>query len=897
MTQRGIWRFVGAAAGLIINASLSTGVLSAEPEVPSTADVQLQRRVNAAFGLIKSDVFVVQIKRPQRQAGAPDAEDAITADVVVNGKPATLQLEQRTVRGPHYRLIAQVEGGAYVDVDPGPAQTYWGSVEGEPSAVAAATLTPGGMFATVRLGAGQQFWLEPLSNRMPGAGPDLYVSYRTEDVMECKGHCGSLEHVHRGAAVPGGGAGHPPHAPAGGEGGTAAAGLPGTINASCFATLACDADREYYQRYGSVSAVNSRIESIINALNVQYASEVGITHLLGTVIVRTSEPDPYSSNDADVLMDQLRDHWNANQGGVPRDIVQLFTGKGLNGGTIGLGYLGVICNNNVGYSLVESDSDPNFGCATDLSAHELGHNWDATHCTCVSPPYTMNPFNVYANHFHPTASIPEITAFRDSVNCIDCGSILSFRFSKPGGLSGEQFGRSLAFIKDVNSDGEPDIIVGCPENDQAGTNAGKVYVISGANGAVLWSKNGAKPGDRFGYAVASSGSTVVVGAPYFDSGDRTDRGRVYIYNGMTGALLKTKTGSKAKDRFGWSVSGGVDVNRDGQPDIIVGAPYDDTRASNAGAVYIFNGGSYTLLKKLTGERKSDCFGWSVAMVGKINSDSWGDFVVGAPFNSFHGSKSGKVYVYSGKTYTLLYPALAGAAAGDQFGRCVASVGNVNGDSYADFAVGAPYADNGALSNAGRLYVYLGYNGTLLFSKYGAAADDQLGSSIATAGDADRDGRDDVLVGTPRNDANGSNAGKVFVFSGRTGLPLANLSGEAAGDCLGTAVAGWSSAGSGRLAMASPLNDGALQSDVGNVYVYATPSTNAAAPVILPDSCAADAAGHDGVVNVADVAAVLERWSLSCQAPCPPKCPQDVNGDCMVDAADFIAVLEAWGTCP
>ncbi|OYT68456.1 MAG: hypothetical protein CFK52_14970, partial [Chloracidobacterium sp. CP2_5A] len=96
-----------------------------------------------------------------------------------------------------------------------------------------------------------------------------------------------------------------------------------------------------------------------------------------------------------------------------------------------------------------------------------------------------------------------------------------------------------------------------------------------------------------------------MGAPYFDSGGRADRGRVYVYNGVNGSLLKSKTGAKAKDRFGWSVSGGVDVNRDGQVDFIVGAPYDDTRATNAGAVYIYNGGTYALLKKLTGERKSD----------------------------------------------------------------------------------------------------------------------------------------------------------------------------------------------------------------------------------------------------------------------------------------------------
>ena len=58
--------------------------------------------------------------------------------------------------------------------------------------------------------------------------------------------------------------------------------------------------------------------------------------------------------------------------------------------------------------------------ATDLSAHELGHNWGASHCSCSS--YTMNASITCANQFNPSLTVPAIIAYRDSVSCLDsCG--------------------------------------------------------------------------------------------------------------------------------------------------------------------------------------------------------------------------------------------------------------------------------------------------------------------------------------------------------------------------------------------------------------------------------------------------------------------------------------------
>lgn len=184
------------------------------------------------------------------------------------------------------------------------------------------------------------------------------------------------------------------------------------------AELACDADFQYFQDYGSTTATMNRIESVINTLNLQYESEVNITHQITTILVRTSSNQPYTSTNAVTLLNQFRNEWLANQGGIQRDVAHLFTGKNINGGTIGIAWIGAVCS-SFGFGLAESDFNNNFACATDLSAHELGHNWSAQHCTCTS--FTMNAFITCANTFNPSITQPQIASFRDSLDCLEGG--------------------------------------------------------------------------------------------------------------------------------------------------------------------------------------------------------------------------------------------------------------------------------------------------------------------------------------------------------------------------------------------------------------------------------------------------------------------------------------------
>jgi hypothetical protein len=106
--------------------------------------------------------------------------------------------------------------------------------------------------------------------------------------------------------------------------------------------------------------------------------------------------------------------------------------------------------------------------------------------------------------------------------------------------------------------------------------------------------------------------------------------------------------------------------------------------------------------------------------------------------------------------------------GDFFGWSVAGAGDVNGDGFDDYIVGAQSASPGGLADAGSAYVYSGKDGSLLYQKDGLAAGDKFGTSVGMAGDVNGDGKVDFIVGAP--DAN-SNAGAAYVYSGADGSLL------------------------------------------------------------------------------------------------------------------------------
>jgi hypothetical protein len=190
----------------------------------------------------------------------------------------------------------------------------------------------------------------------------------------------------------------------------------------------------------------------------------------------------------------------------------------------------------------------------------------------------------------------------------------------------------------------------------------------------------------------------------------------------------------------------------------------------------------------TGESEASNFGHSVRAAGDVNGDGYADVVVGA---DRYKQWTGRTYVYlgsaSGLSSTPVFVA-TGEGGNNHFGYAVDTAGDVNRDGYDDLIVGADCQSN----NTGWIYVYAGsINGlsaTPVFAMTGEGEDNHFGYSVSTAGDTNGDGYDDVIVGAYHyNDS----IGRVYVYPGNAnGLsitPIFSATGEGPASSFGRSV--------------------------------------------------------------------------------------------------------------
>ncbi len=320
-------------------------------------------------------------------------------------------------------------------------------------------------------------------------------------------------------------------------------------------------------------------------------------------------------------------------------------------------------------------------------------------------------------------------------------------------------------------------------------------------------------------------------------------GEVDLGDGRTVAIRGESEGGQV----GWSVASVGDLDGDGQDDFALGAYSDSANGQMAGAVYVFtseiaDGASVRDADAvLRGSAALDYAGWTIGSAGDLDADGYGDLFVSAHGDDEAASGAGAVFVFFGpvrgeKTLDEADVVLRGTASADSAGLGAAGVGDVNGDGFDDFAVGA-YGDDGAGEDAGAVHVFFGpvrqdLGMTDADVRIEGVADRQwVGASVASAGDVNRDGVADLAIGAVGDSTNGVGAGAVFLFLG----PLqgdatveqadATILGAAAGDRLGTSVA---SAGDldrdGRsdLILGAPLADGEGGEDAGAAYVFLGP---------------------------------------------------------------------------
>ncbi len=386
-----------------------------------------------------------------------------------------------------------------------------------------------------------------------------------------------------------------------------------------------------------------------------------------------------------------------------------------------------------------------------------------------------------------------LLAFTAPANAVE------LKLTAPDGSGGDEFGWSVA-LSDSTA------LIGAYGDDDNGFNSGSAYLFDITTDSWLqkFTAPDGSAADLFGTSVALSDNIALIGA-YGDDDNGSGSGSAYLFDTTTGSLLQKLTApdGSVSDSFGISVA--ISNNT-----ALIGASGNE----HSGSAYLFDTTTGSLLQKLTPPDGSvgDLFGTSVA----LNNNT---VLIGAVLDDDNGSDSGSAYLFDTTTGSLLHKFTApDGSVGDYFGRSVALNNNT--------ALIGAYGDYNNGSDSGSAYLFDTTTGSLLhkFTAPDGSAFDRFGWSVALSENA-------ALIGAYGDDDNGSGSGSAYLFDTTTGSLLHKFTAPDGSlvDWFGRSVAL-----SNNIALIGSSGDDDNGSSSGSAYLFTTNTQPSPDPKSTPE---------------------------------------------------------------
>lgn len=333
----------------------------------------------------------------------------------------------------------------------------------------------------------------------------------------------------------------------------------------------------------------------------------------------------------------------------------------------------------------------------------------------------------------------------------------------PNNFTANDLGHALKIVPDLNFDGVQDILVSSP-NINHPNQKGDIFLISGRDGSLLrrFNQHGF-PGDKIGESLADMGNNrfAACGSGKVSTA-LTVPARCIIFDLNNGAVIVQKIWETGAG-FGASLATIGDLNGDGISELAIGEPrrHRQTPGSTTylnGRVEIVSGANLSLMQEIWGAPQN-LFGSRIVTLGDINNNGSIEIMISS---LGYGAPLNRVSIFSvtQQTSSLIREHLASSATASSFGSALAAIGDQDGDGIVDYAIGEPRFQN-IYGDAGRVLVYSGRTGLTIETIAGRKASYEFGATLASMSDVSQDGKADLLIGSATGYLN---SGVATVFS-------------------------------------------------------------------------------------------------------------------------------------